>query len=73
MYNDFMTQMKRWVQRTGKVVEFGNVVGAYTGKTYKYEFPTESLAKKFAKVAGSKDKEGNPIAIPLKWRGYYKE
>lgn len=54
--------MSRWVDRRGKVVTFGNVVGGHVGSTYTYKFPTTAKAKEFQAVA----KEGTdtmPSAI----------
>lgn len=45
-----MFELNRWVERKGKRVEFGNVVGPHVGETYKYEFPTEEMARKFEKA-----------------------
>lgn len=65
--------MTRWVQRTGLVVEFGNVVGAFVGKPYRYEFPDIPTAKRFCRVARSKDEKGLPAAIGEEWRKFRRE
>lgn len=36
--------MVRWVERKGSLINFGNIVGAYSGPTYSYRFPSEDLA-----------------------------
>jgi len=65
-------KMSRWVQRTGRRVEFGNVVMGHCGSPYAYEFPDEATAKKFASFAKKTDKSGMPVAIPEgQWEKYF--
>jgi len=59
-----MITMKRWVERNGTRVEFGNIAGGFCGKPYVYEFPDEKLAKRFAAFAKKIDKDKMPVAIP---------
>lgn len=40
-----LDRMERWVERRGKHVEFGNLIGPYVGKSYKYRCKTLEGAK----------------------------
>ena len=65
-----MDKMVRWVERKGKRVEFGNIVGPFVGKPYKYQLPTMKLAKELEELA-KKVINGSPNPIsPEIWKRY---
>jgi hypothetical protein len=67
-----MLKMVRWVERKGKRVEFGNIVGPYCGKPYVYQFPNEKLAKEFETFVKKEEGPGMPIGVPPEIWGQYK-
>ncbi len=63
--------MRRAVWREGRVVKFCNMVGAFVGGTYVYEFPDVALARRFAALARRTDGTGMPVGIPKEEWGRY--
>jgi hypothetical protein len=41
----FEYKLRRWAERDGKIVKWGNVVGPYRGQEFEEEFGTEEEAK----------------------------
>lgn len=58
-----LTKMSRWVERRGKHVEFGNVVGPFCGKPYKYRCATFEGAQQFANYVAGMDSTGMPVSV----------
>lgn len=58
-----ITQMSRWVERRGHHVEFGNIVGPYCGRPYKFRCKTLEGAKRLEAYAKQVDSDGVPVAI----------
>lgn len=58
-------RMVRWVEQEKCEVTFGNVVGAFVGRSYTYRLPSEILAMRFANYVSQRDpKNPNmPIAV----------
>ena len=61
-----MLKFSRWVERKGKTVTFGNLVGSYLGKPYIYSLPTIALAETLEALAKSAElSETGEIYPPL--------
>ena len=60
-----LNQMGRWVEREGHQVEFGNIVGPFVGKPYKYLCKTIEGAIEFEKYCNQRDPANTnmPIAV----------
>lgn len=71
--NESIKQALRWVQRKGKTVQFGNVVGPHIGHTNIYELPDEGVAKKFEAHVRSIDGDGRPAMVNKEWQAFYKK
>jgi hypothetical protein len=52
-----MLRMERWVQRTGTLITFGNLVGGFSGDTYSYKFKSVAKAKKAEEYLKARDPE----------------
>lgn len=66
-------RVTRWVERKGRIVRFGNIVGAFVGRAYVYEFPDVALARTFERVAKRVGPDGTPVPIPPETWGLYRK
>ena len=58
--------LKRWADRKGNIVEWGNIVGPYLGQSFREEFSNEEEAKereRQAKACESICDTREPIAL----------
>ena len=59
-------KLRRWAERKGKIVRWGNVVGPYRGQEFEEEFGTEEEAKERERQAVACEPIGNesePVAV----------
>lgn len=66
-----LTKMHRWVERRGTHVEFGNIVGPFCGKPYKFRCKTIEGAIQLAEFASQIDADGQPVAVGPKKHAEY--
>ncbi len=60
-----LDSMERWVQRDGRMVSFGNMVGPFVGKPYTYECKTEEQAIRFEEYVKRRDPDNEKIPIAV--------
>lgn len=66
MSTSAMLELKRWAQRDGCTVEWGNIVGCYLGQQFRETFATEEQAierERQAKACEAIGAEREPVAL----------